>query len=112
MGSIFSKALVYLGLVDEDPADPDQRLAQDEPQSGRRPESRRPLDSRGPSREHEHDEWGEPESQRDEGRRGEPRLKKRDGSSPSAAWKAAGSNRRRRRLAQLHFARVATTPHR
>lgn len=30
MGSIFSKALVYLGLVDEDPSDPDQRLMDDD----------------------------------------------------------------------------------
>jgi cell division inhibitor SepF len=72
MGSIFSKALVYLGLVDEDPADPDQRLIEDEPQSSRRPESRRPAD-RAPVREYESDDWGAPESHRDEPRRVEPR---------------------------------------
>ena len=72
MGSIFSKALVYLGLVDEDPADPDQRLAADEPQSSRRPDSRRPVEHRGPGRDHDNDEWGDPE-QRGEIRRGEPR---------------------------------------
>ena len=73
MGSIFSKALVYLGLVDEDPADSDQRLAQDEPATTRRTESRRPLESRGAGRDYESEEWGEPESPRDEPRRGEPR---------------------------------------
>lgn len=33
MGSIFSKALVYLGLVDEDPSDPDQLFDDDTPLS-------------------------------------------------------------------------------
>ena len=72
MGSIFSKALVYLGLVDEDPADPDQRHAADELQASRRPDSRRPVEHRGPSRDHDSDEWGDPEH-RDDIRRGEPR---------------------------------------
>jgi cell division inhibitor SepF len=36
MGSIFSKALVYLGLVDEDPSDPDQRLLEDDAPISRR----------------------------------------------------------------------------
>lgn len=73
MGSIFSKALVYLGLVDEDPVDPDQGLVEDEPQSNRRPESRRPLEARGPAHDHDNDERGGPEFQRDEPRRVEPR---------------------------------------
>ena len=72
MGSIFSKALVYLGLVDEDPVDSDQRLIDDEPQSNRRSGSRRPPD-RAPVRDHDNDEWGGPESQREEPRRVEPR---------------------------------------
>lgn len=72
MGSIFSKALVYLGLVDEDPVESDQRLTDDEPQSNRRPESRRPIE-RASVREHETDDWGDPQSQRDEPRRVEPR---------------------------------------
>jgi cell division inhibitor SepF len=72
MGSIFSKALVYLGLVDEDPVDSDQLLIDDEPQSSRRPESRRPIE-RPSVREYETDDWGAPESQRDEPRRVEPR---------------------------------------
>ena len=72
MGSIFSKALVYLGLVDEDPADPDQRLAADEPQSSRRPEGRRPVEHRAAGRDHDSSEWSDPE-QRDDFRRGEPR---------------------------------------
>lgn len=67
MGSIFSKALVYLGLVDEDPVDPDQRLVEDEPQSNRRPENRRPV-----ARD-DNDELGGSESRRDESRRVEPR---------------------------------------
>ncbi len=67
MGSIFSKALVYLGLVDEDPVDPDQRLVEDEPQSNRRPENRRPV-----ARD-DNDERGGSESRRDEPRRVEPR---------------------------------------
>lgn len=42
MGSIFSKALVYLGLVDEDPSDPDQRLMdEDTPVVGRSDQGRR-----------------------------------------------------------------------
>ena len=72
MGSIFSKALVYLGLVDEDPVDSDQRLTEDEPQSNRRPESRRPPE-RPTGREYDNEDWGAPESQRDEPRRVEPR---------------------------------------
>jgi len=71
MGSIFSKALVYLGLVDEDPVDSDQRLIEDEPQSSRRPDSRRQPE-RASVRD-EADDWGAPESQRDEPRRVEPR---------------------------------------
>jgi cell division inhibitor SepF len=71
MGSIFSKALVYLGLVDEDPVDSDQRLIDDEPQSNRRPENRRPVE-RAPVREYETDDWAAPESQRDQPRRVEP----------------------------------------
>lgn len=44
MGSIFSKALVYLGLVDEDPSDPDQRLLDDDvPLSRRSDQSRRQV---------------------------------------------------------------------
>ena len=70
MGSIFSKALVYLGLVDEDPVDSDQRLIDDEPQSNRRPESRRPPE-RAPVRDNDDDEWGD--SHRDDSRRVEPR---------------------------------------
>lgn len=70
MGSIFSKALVYLGLVDEDPVDSDQRLIDDEPQSNRRPENRRPPE-RAPVRDNDDDEWGD--SHRDESRRVEPR---------------------------------------
>jgi len=72
MGSIFSKALVYLGLVDEEPVDSDQRLIDDETQSSRRPESRRPVE-RASVRDYETDDWGAPESQRDEPRRVEPR---------------------------------------
>ena len=73
MGSIFSKALVYLGLVDEDPVDADQRLIEDEPQSHRRPESRRPLESRAPARDYENEDMGGPDFQREEPRRVEPR---------------------------------------
>jgi cell division inhibitor SepF len=65
MGSIFSKALVYLGLVDEDPVDPDQRASEDEPQSNRRPESRRPA-----ARELESDES---DTRREAARHVEPR---------------------------------------
>ena len=73
MGSIFSKALVYLGLVDEDPLDSDQRLNEDEPQSNRRPDSRRQPE-RAPVRDNDNDEWGgAQESHRDESRRVEPR---------------------------------------
>jgi cell division inhibitor SepF len=71
MGSIFSKALVYLGLVDEDPVDSDQRLIDDEPQSSRRPDSRRPIER--PVREPETDDWGDPHSSREEPRWVEPR---------------------------------------
>jgi cell division inhibitor SepF len=78
MGSIFSKALVYLGLVDEDPVDPDQRLTEDDPTSDRRPDNRRPPDNRGPDnrgsgRDHDDDELGGSESRRDQLRRVEPR---------------------------------------
>jgi len=69
MGSIFSKALVYLGLVDEDPVDSDQGLLEDEPHSSRRPpENRRPV-----AREYDHDQAGGPELRREEARRIEPR---------------------------------------
>jgi cell division inhibitor SepF len=67
MGSIFSKALVYLGLVDEDPVDSDQRLVEDEPQSNRRPESRRPV-----SRDSESEDWAGSEH-REPARHAEPR---------------------------------------
>jgi cell division inhibitor SepF len=68
MGSIFSKALVYLGLVDEDPVDPDQRSPEDEPQPNRRPGNRRPA-----AREYESDEWAGPETRRETARHVEPR---------------------------------------
>src|SRR5687768_662259 len=68
MGSIFSKALVYLGLVDEDPVDPDQRSSEDEPQPNRRPENRRPA-----AREYESDEWAGPDTRRETARHVEPR---------------------------------------
>ena len=68
MGSIFSKALVYLGLVDEDPVDPDQRSVEDEPQPNRRPENRRPI-----VREYETDDLAAPDTRRETARHVEPR---------------------------------------
>ena len=67
MGSIFSKALVYLGLVDEDPVDSDQRLAEDEPQANRRPVNRRPL-----ARDTENEDWAGSDH-REAARHAEPR---------------------------------------
>ena len=69
MGSIFSKALVYLGLVDEDPVDPDQVPLEDEPQPTRRSEPRRPV----ARPEYDDDEWGGSETRREEPHRVEPR---------------------------------------
>ncbi|HSL26638.1 MAG TPA: cell division protein SepF [Acidimicrobiia bacterium] len=68
MGSIFSKALVYLGLVDEDPTDPDSRAVEEMPPPLRRPEGRR-----GMAEDNERDEWSPSDSRREEGRRTEPR---------------------------------------
>jgi cell division inhibitor SepF len=67
MGSIFSKALVYLGLVDEDPVDSDQRLVEDETQTNRRPENRRPL-----ARDPENEDWAGSDH-REAARHAEPR---------------------------------------
>ena len=70
MGSIFSKAMVFLGLVDEEVSDPsDQRLADNDP-----PPSRRSP----PVRRAEPDEWDEGQrrldyARSDAGRRSEPR---------------------------------------
>ena len=70
MGSIFSKAMVFLGLVDEEVTDPsDQRMTENDPTSSRRSP---------PPRRAEPDEWDEgqrrPDYARSEaGRRSEPR---------------------------------------
>lgn len=67
MGSIFSKALVYLGLVDEDPVDSDPRSIDDDPQNSRRSDTRR-----SDPRDYENDERAT-EPRRDDPRRGESR---------------------------------------
>ena len=70
MGSIFSKAMVFLGLVDEEVTDPsDQRMTEHDPSPSRRSP---------PPRRAEPDEWDEgqrrPDYARSEvGRRSEPR---------------------------------------
>lgn len=65
MGSIFSKALVYLGLVDEDPSDPDQRLMDDAPVA------RRPEQGRSQSGRAQNEDWddSDPGSRRSDLRR-------------------------------------------
>jgi cell division inhibitor SepF len=78
MASLFSKALVYLGLVDEDPSDPDARFGSD-PRRGDEDGSpgRREPAWRPPAHEHRDEEDRENaeqiEHRRPEPRRGEAR---------------------------------------
>jgi cell division inhibitor SepF len=72
MGSIFSKALVYLGLVDEDPSDPDQGLLE-----GDAPISRRSDESRRQSGRSNGEDWDD--SSETDYRRTDPRRDPRRG---------------------------------